>query len=37
VKEEKTDIDNAGRLHDSGDNINNTTEMIMELADRNFE
>ena len=39
VKEEKTineTIDNQ-RMQDSTDNVNNTTEMIMELADRNFE
>lgn len=39
VKEERTvneTIDHQ-RIHDSADNINNTTEMIMELADRNFE
>lgn len=39
VKEERTinDTMDHQRLHDSADNINNTTEMIMELADRNFE
>ena len=39
VKEERTinETIDERRMHDSADNINNTTEMIMELADRNFE
>ena len=40
VKEERTVNETIGdrrAIHDSADNINNTTEMIMELAERNFE
>jgi hypothetical protein len=38
MKEERTinETTDNPRMHDSNDNINDTTEMIMELADRNF-
>lgn len=39
IREERPDNDTVdnNRMQDSADNINNTTEMIMELADKNFE